>query len=393
MSTAVMPTYGRADIAFVRGEGAYLIAADGKRYLDFCAGIAVDALGHCHPRLVEVLSQQASRVWHTSNLYRIPAQERLAERLVANSFADMAFFCNSGAEAVEGGIKICRKFHSANGHPERWRILSFDGSFHGRTLATLAAAKNGNHLDGFGPASDGFDNLPFGNTNALRAAITEETAAILVEPIQGEGGIRPANPGLLKDVRAVADEFGLLVFYDEVQTGVGRTGKLWAYEWTDAVPDVMSIAKGLGSGFPIGAVLATTEAAKGMTPGTHGSTFGGNHLATTVADAVLETILEDGFLANVSAVSEVLRQQLEELCGRHPTVFKSVRGAGLMLGIECISLNLDLMSMAQEEGLLTVVAGENVLRLVPPLIIEEHHVEEAIEILNKVAERGALVND
>ena len=393
MSTAVMPTYGRADIAFVSGEGAYLMAADGKRYLDFCAGIAVDALGHCHPRLVEVLSQQANRVWHTSNLYRIPSQERLADRLVENSFADMAFFCNSGAEAVEGGIKLCRKFHSANGHPEKWRIISFDGSFHGRTLATLAAANNDKNLDGFGPASDGFDNLPFGNTNALRAAITEETAAILVEPVQGEGGIRPADPRFLKDVRAVADEFGLLVFYDEVQTGMGRTGKLWAYEWTDVLPDVMSIAKGLGGGFPIGAVLATMEAAKGMTPGTHGSTFGGNHLATTVADTVLEIILENGFLANVCAVSKVLRQQLEALCKQYPAVFKSVRGSGLMLGVECGPLNLGLMSMAQEEGLLTVVAGENVLRFVPPLIIEKHHVEEAIGILNKVAQREKQAND
>jgi len=392
MSTAVMPTYGRADIAFASGEGAYLTATDGKRYLDFCAGVAVDALGHCHPRLVEVLSQQASRVWHTSNLYRIPEQERLAERLVANSFADMAFFCNSGAEAVEGGIKLCRKFHSANGHPEKWRILSFEGSFHGRTLATLAAANNEKHLDGFGPVSDGFDNLPFGNTNALRAAITEETAAILVEPVQGEGGIRPADPGFLKDIRAVADEFGLLVFYDEVQTGMGRTGKLWAYEWAGVAPDVMSIAKGLGGGFPIGAVLATSEAAKGMTPGTHGSTFGGNHLATAVADAVVETILENGFLANVCRMSEILRQQLEALCERHPTIFKSTRGAGLMLGVECGPLNLDLMSMAQEEGLLTVVAGENVLRFVPPLIIEEHHVEEAVEILDTVAQRAEQDN-
>jgi acetylornithine/N-succinyldiaminopimelate aminotransferase len=293
MSTAVMPTYARADIAFASGEGAYLTSTDGRRYLDFCAGIAVDALGHCHPRLVDVLQAQAGRLWHTSNLYQIPEQDRLAERLVANSFADMAFFCNSGAEAVEGGIKLCRKYHSANGHPEKWRILTFDGSFHGRTLATLAAAKNEKHLDGFGPVTEGFDNLPLGNSNALRAAITEETAAILVEPVQGEGGIRPVEREFLKEIRAVADEFGLLVFYDEVQTGMGRTGKLWAYEWAGVAPDVMALAKGLGGGFPIGAVMATDEAAKGMVAGSHGSTFGGNYLATAVADTVLQVMLED----------------------------------------------------------------------------------------------------
>jgi len=387
MSTAVMPTYARADIAFASGEGAYLTSTDGRRYLDFCAGIAVDALGHCHPRLVDVLQAQAGRLWHTSNLYQIPEQDRLAERLVANSFADMAFFCNSGAEAVEGGIKLCRKYHSANGHPEKWRILTFDGSFHGRTLATLAAAKNEKHLDGFGPVTEGFDNLPLGNSNALRAAITEETAAILVEPVQGEGGIRPVEREFLKEIRAVADEFGLLVFYDEVQTGMGRTGKLWAYEWAGVAPDVMALAKGLGGGFPIGAVMATDEAAKGMVAGSHGSTFGGNYLATAVADTVLQVMLEDGFLENVCRTGEALRQHLGALCDKHPTVFTGVRGAGLMLGIECGPANTELVDLAREEGLIAVVAGENILRLVPPLIIDESHVAEAIAILDKVAGR------
>jgi acetylornithine/N-succinyldiaminopimelate aminotransferase len=387
MSTAVMPTYARQDIAFASGEGVYLTATDGKRYLDFCAGIAVDALGHCHPKLVEVLQAQAGRIWHTSNLYRIPEQERLAERLVATSFAEQVFFCNSGAEAVEGGIKLCRKYHSANGNPEKWRILTFDGSFHGRTLATLSAAKNEKHTAGFGPETDGFDIVPFGNLNALRAAVTDETAAILVEPIQGEGGIRPADPDFLRDIRAVADEFGLLVFYDEVQTGMGRTGKLWAHEWAGVAPDVMSAAKGLGGGFPIGAVMATAEAAKGMTAGTHGSTFGGNHLAAAVADAVLETITEPGFLAHVCETGELLRREVAKLCKKHPGVFTGVRGAGLMLGIECVPANLDLMDMTREEGLLTVVAGDNILRLVPPLIIDATHVAEAVAILDKVATR------
>lgn len=388
MSTAVMPTYARADIAFASGEGAYLTATDGKRYLDFCAGIAVDALGHCHPQLVEVLREQAGKVWHTSNLYRIPEQERLAERLTATSFADQVFFCNSGAEAVEGGIKLCRKYQSANGAPERWRILSFEGSFHGRTLATLAAAKNENHLAGFGPETEGFDVLPFGNTNALRAAVNEESAAILVEPVQGEGGIRPADPGFLKDIRAVADEFGLLVFFDEVQSGVGRTGKLWAHQWAGVEPDVMAVAKGLGGGFPIGAVMATEDAAKGMTAGTHGSTFGGNYLAVAVADKVLEIVSDKAFLANVRRVGELLRTKVEAVCAEHPNVFKGVRGAGLMLGIECGPPNGELVDLAREEGLITVVAGDNILRLVPPLIIDGSHVEQAVGILEKVAQRA-----
>ena len=385
--TAVMPTYARADISFDRGDGAYLVSTDGTRYLDFCAGIAVTALGHSDPRLVRVLSEQAKKVWHTSNLFRIPDQEMLANQLVASSFADFAFFCNSGAEAVEGGIKLCRKYHSANGEPERYRILSFDGSFHGRTLATLSASKNAGHLEGFGPELEGFDILPFGNTNELRAAVTEETAAILVEPIQGEGGIRPAENDFLREVRSIADEFGLLVFFDEVQCGVGRTGKLWAHEWSGVEPDVMAVAKGLGGGFPIGAVMATSEAAKGMVAGTHGSTFGGNCLAGAVARKVLEIVSERKFLEKVQKVSKLLRHEITKQCEMHPTVYKGVRGKGLMLGIKCGPPNSELVKLLRNEGLLTVGAGDNILRLVPPLIIDEHHVAEAVSMLSTVAKQ------
>ena len=385
--TAIMPTYARADITFDSGEGPYVISTDGDRYLDFCAGIAVNALGHCDPRLVQVLSSQANKIWHTSNLYRIPDQEKLADKLVSLSFADLVFFCNSGAEAVEGGIKVCRKYHSTNGEPERYKILSFEGSFHGRTLATLSASKNTNHLDGFGPETEGFEILPFGNTNELRAAVTRETAAILVEPIQGEGGIRPADYDFLREIRSVADEFGILVFFDEVQCGVGRTGKLWAHKWSGIEPDVMAIAKGLGGGFPVGAVLATAEAAKGMIAGTHGSTFGGNYLAGAVANKVLDIVSEEEFLLKIQKVGKLLRNEIEKQCEDHPTIYKSVRGAGLMLGVECGPPNSTVVEFLREEGLLTVGAGGNILRLVPPLIINEHHVAEAIKMLDKVADR------
>ena len=287
-----MPSYGRADIAFEKGDGPYLYASDGRKFLDFGSGVAVLSLGHSHPHLVEALVAQAGKVWHTSNLYNIPEQQRLADRLVANSFAETVFFCNSGAESVEASIKLMRKYHSANGNPERYRMISFAGSFHGRTLATISAGASDAHRAGFGPAVDGFDHVAFGNMNEVRAAVTAETAGIMIEPVQGEGGIRPADPRFLKDLRALCDEEGLLLMFDEVQTGMGRTGKLWGYEWSGVAPDVMSSAKGLGGGFPIGACLATAEAAKGITAGTHGSTFGGNPLATAVANAVLDVMLE-----------------------------------------------------------------------------------------------------
>ncbi len=384
--TAVMPTYGRVDIAFERGEGPYLFDTDGRRYLDFCGGIAVDVLGHAHPYLVATLQEQSAKLWHVSNLYRIPGQERLAERLAATSFADLAFFCNSGAEAVEGGLKLCRKYHSANGEPEKWRVITCGGAFHGRTLATISAANNEKHLTGFGPRTEGFDNVAFGNLNELRAAITGETAAILLEPIQGEGGIRPADLDYLRGVREVADEFGLLLFFDEVQCGIGRTGRLWAHQWAGIEPDVMAIAKGLGGGFPVGAFLATTEAAKGMVPGTHGSTFGGNPLAMAVANAVLDVILDDGFLENVETVGAYLQERLEDLVRRHGDVFTGTRGSGLMRGLICGPDCGAVGTRLFEEGLLTVIAGENVVRLLPPLNIESAHVDEAVAIMDRVAE-------
>jgi acetylornithine/N-succinyldiaminopimelate aminotransferase len=380
-----MPTYGRIDIAFERGEGAYLIASDGRRCLDFCGGIAVDILGHAHPHLVAALQEQAGKLWHVSNLYRIPQQERLAERLVDASFADTVFFCNSGAEAVEGGLKLCRKYQSAVGKPERWRMITCAASFHGRTLATIAAANNEKHLAGFGPRTEGFDTVPFGNLNILRDAITEETGALLVEPIQGEGGIHPATVDYLQGLRATADEFGLLLFFDEVQCGMGRSGKLWAHEWSGVTPDVMAIAKGLGGGFPVGAFLATEAAAQGMVPGTHGSTFGGNPLAMSVGNAVLDILLGDGFLDHVDRVGGYLRSKLDELATRHPAVFKEVHGMGLMQGLVCVPDCGAVSSKLLEAGLLTVIAGDNMVRFLPPLIIEETHVDEAVAILDRVA--------
>jgi len=383
VSQTVMPSYGRADIAFETGDGPYLYASDGRKFLDFGSGVAVLSLGHKHPHLVEALIAQAGKVWHTSNLYNIPEQQRLADRLVANSFAETVFFCNSGAESVEASIKLIRKYHSANGNPEQYRIISFAGSFHGRTLATISAGASDAHRAGFGPAVDGFDHVAFGNMNEVRAAITGETAGIMIEPVQGEGGIRPADPRFLMDLRALCDEEGLLLMFDEVQTGMGRTGKLWAYEWSGVKPDVMSSAKGLGGGFPIGACLATAEAAKGITAGTHGSTFGGNPLATAVANAVLDVMLEPGFLPHVVEMSKLLNAELKAVAQRHPSVIEEVRGAGLLLGMKCVVPNAELAAKAFEHGLLTVLAGDNVMRFLPPLIIDEAHVSEAIAILEE----------
>jgi acetylornithine/N-succinyldiaminopimelate aminotransferase len=392
MVPAVMPTYGRADIAFTHGAGVYLFDVDGgRRYLDFCAGIAVNSLGHAHPHLVEALTKQAAKLWHTSNLYRIPEQERLAERLVGHSFADTVFFCNSGAEAVEAGIKLVRRHHSAGGEPERSRIITCAGSFHGRTLGTLSAANNPKHLDGFGPMVDGFDQVPFGNLNELRSAITGETAAILVEPVQGEGGMNMPDAQFMQGLRATADEFNLLLFLDEVQSGMGRTGKLWAYEWDDIKPDVVASAKGIGGGFPMGAVLATEDAARGMTAGLHGSTFGGNQLAMAASHAMLDILLSDGFLDNVDRVARNLQTRLGGLVEAHPQVFETWRGIGLMLGLKCVVPNGNMMARLRAAGLLTVVAADNVIRLLPPLTIEEQHVDEAIAILDRVA--GDWTND
>jgi acetylornithine/N-succinyldiaminopimelate aminotransferase len=383
MISAVMPTYAREDIAFVSGEGVYLVDASGRRYLDFGAGVAVTALGHCHPHLVEALTKQAATLWHCSNLYRIPGQERLAQRLVDASFADSVFFCNSGAEAMEATLKLARRYHDETGHPERFRVITFTGSFHGRTLATLAAAKQDKHMAGFAPMPDGFDQVAFGNMNELRAAITGETAAILVEPVQGEGGVRPADADFLQGLRKVADEFGLLFLLDEVQTGMGRTGRLFAHEWAGVEPDVLAVAKGLGGGFPVGACLAKEHVAKTMKAGAHGSTFGGNPLAMACANAVLDVMLADGFLPGVEAKAARLRKRTEAIVAAHPKLFLGVRGVGMLIGLQCKIPNAKLISQLRTNGMLTVGAGDNVTRLVPPLIIEDSHIEAAMAILEK----------
>ncbi|MFN4088356.1 MAG: aspartate aminotransferase family protein [Alphaproteobacteria bacterium] len=383
MIPALMPTYGERTIAFERGEGVYLFDTEGRRYLDFGGGIAVVSLGHAHPHLVKALQEQAAKLWHCSNLYRIPGQEKAGERLVANTFADTVFFCNSGAEAIECGIKMVRKHYDHVGQPERYRVITIEGAFHGRTLATLSAGKQEKVIKGFEPLVEGFDQVPFGNLNALKGAITAETGAILLEPVQGESGIKPMDLDYLRAVRQVCDEFGLLMFLDEIQCGVGRTGRLFAHEWAGVAPDIMAIAKGIGGGFPVGACLATERAADGMLAGSHGSTFGGNPLASAAVNAVLDLILEQGFLPKVEASGKALRDKLETLVARHPKVLHSVRGAGLMLGVRCVATNGDVVAALQRNGLLTVPAGDNVVRLLPPLVIENQHIEEAVGIIDR----------
>lgn len=386
MITPILPTYSRADVAFERGEGPWLIATTGERYLDFGSGIAVNSLGHSHPHLVKTLQEQAAKLWHTSNLYQMPEGRRLAERLIAATFADTVFFCNSGAEANEAAIKMARKFHASQGHPERFRIITFEGAFHGRTLATIAAGGQKKYLEGFGPKVDGFDQVPFGDHEALKAAITPETAAIMIEPIQGEGGLRPVPAQCLRGLRALCDEHGLLLIMDEVQTGVGRTGKLFAHEWSGITPDIMSIAKGIGGGFPMGACLATEAAAVGMTAGTHGTTFGGNPLAMAVGNAVLDVVLAEGFLDHVNALSISFRQKLAAFADSHPRVIEGVRGEGLLTGIKTRVPNTEFQAAARAAGLLSVGAGDNVVRLIPPLTITEADLSEAMVRLERAAQ-------
>lgn len=389
MIPSLMPTYNRADLAFERGEGAWLWTGDGRRFLDFGSGIATASVGHAHPHLVQAIAEQAARVMHTSNLYRIPQAEKLAQRLVETSFADSVFFANSGAEANEGMIKAVRKYHAEQGHPERFVTICFEGAFHGRTLGTLAATGNEKYLAGFGPPVQGFRHVPFGNMNALRDAIDGSTAAIMVEPIQGEGGVRPASLQFLRDLRAAADEFGLLLALDEVQTGMGRSGKLWAYQWAGIEPDVMSSAKGIGGGFPLGAILAKERVAQYLKPGTHGSTYGGNPLACAAGNAVLDIILAPGFLDGVDRVARHLWRGLLELADRHPAVAEGVQGAGLLVGLKLrpeVS-NGEMQNAAVAEGLLTVAAGMNVLRLAPPLIITEAEADEALRLLDRACLR------
>jgi acetylornithine/N-succinyldiaminopimelate aminotransferase len=382
-----MPTYARADLTFERGEGAWLVSTAGDRYLDFASGVAVNALGHAHPRLVAALAEQAARLWHCSNLYRVAGQERLAERLCEATFADQVFFCNSGAEACEGAIKLARRYHYANGRPERWRTITFNGAFHGRTLAMIASAGNAKHLEGFGEPADGFDIVPFGDLEAVEVAIGPHTGAIMVEPVQGEGGVNVAPGAWLKALRELCDRHDLLLVLDEVQSGMGRTGKLFAHEWAGFAPHVMAVAKGLGGGFPIGAVLATREAAKGMVAGTHGSTFGGNPLAVAVAGAVLDAVLEPGFLEHVEAMGLRFKQQLAALKDAYPHVIEEVRGCGLLTGLKVRPPLGDVVGACLEERLLTVGAADNVVRLLPPLNIGENELGEAVHRFDRALAR------
>ena len=387
MISAVMPVYARIDVAFERGKGAYLFDTDGRRYLDFATGIAVNALGHCHPHLVEAVREQAGKLWHTSNMYHIPGQQKLAQRLVDATFADSAFFANSGAEAVECALKMARKYQDDNGNPERYRVIACNNAFHGRTLSTIAAGGQEKHLAGFAPNVEGFDHVPFGNLNGVRAAIASETAAILVEPIQGEGGIRPASPEFLKGLRQAADEYGLLLIFDEVQCGMGRTGKLFAHEWAGVTPDIMSVAKGLGGGFPVAACLAREGAATALSAGSHGSTFGGNPMSMAAANAVLDVMLAPGFLEGVNKTAKKLWTRLSDLAAAHPGVIEEIRGSGLMIGIKCKGDSADLRAKLHDARMLSVGAADNVVRLLPPLIIEDSHIDEAMKILCDVCTR------
>ncbi|WP_292898913.1 MULTISPECIES: aspartate aminotransferase family protein [unclassified Nitratireductor] len=383
--SALYGTYARQPLAFERGEGCWIETAEGERYLDFAAGIAVNSLGHAHPHLVAALTEQAGKLWHVSNVYEIPGQARLGERLAENSFADRVFFTNSGAEALECAIKTARRYHHVNGQPERYRVITFEGAFHGRTLATIAAGGQAKYLEGFGPKVDGFDQVPFDDTEALLKMIGPETAAILVEPIQGEGGVRPIPNASLRRLREICDRHGLLLILDEVQSGVGRTGKLFAHEWAEITPDLMAVAKGIGGGFPLGACLATSEAAKGMTPGTHGTTFGGNPLAMAVGNAVLDIVLADGFMESISRKGLQFKQSLAAVADEFPDIIEGVRGEGLMLGIKCKVQNLRLLEALRDQKMLVVPAGDNVLRLLPPLIITEDEIREAVKRIHDAA--------
>ena len=378
-------TYNRIPLRFVEGDGVWLTTEDGERYLDFAAGIAVNSLGHGHPHLVAALKDQAEKLWHLSNLYQIPGQERLGKRLTAATFADKAFFTNSGAEALECAIKTCRRYHFVNGNPDRYRIITFEGAFHGRTLSTIAAGGQAKYLEGFGPKVDGFDQVPFGDHEALKAAIGEETAGILIEPIQGEGGIRPVPLVCLRGLRELCDEHGILLMFDEVQCGVGRTGRLFAHEWAGIEPDIMAVAKGIGGGFPFGVCLASARAAAGMTVGTHGTTYGGNPLAMAVGNAVLDIILEEGFLQHVQDMSLVLRQGLEAIRDLCPDVIEEIRGSGLMIGIKCKVANVDLLAAMRDNHMLGVPAGDNVVRLLPPLTVTAQEIREALSRLETAA--------
>jgi acetylornithine/N-succinyldiaminopimelate aminotransferase len=386
-ATAMLPVYNRPDLAFERGDGVWLTDTRGEKHLDFAAGIAVNALGHGHPHIVQALKDQADKLWHVSNLYRIPEGERLAQRLTEATFADYVFFQNSGAEALEGAIKAARRYHFVKGNPERNRIITFAGAFHGRTLTTVTAGGNAKYTEGLDPLPGGFDHLPFGDHDALEKAITHETAAILIEPVQGEGGIRPVPTQCLRGLRELCDKHGILLIFDEVQCGMGRTGKLFAHEWAGVTPDIMAVAKGIGGGFPLGAFLTTKEAGSGMTLGTHGTTYGGNPLAMAVGNAVLDVMLADGFLDHVVRVANVFKQGLEALKDQHGSLIAEVRGAGLLMGMKLKINPIDMVNALRAEKMLTVGAGDNVVRLIPPLTVTEDEVRVALTRIDAACRR------
>jgi acetylornithine/N-succinyldiaminopimelate aminotransferase len=393
--SALLPTYARSELSFARGEGAYLYTTTGERYLDFASGVAVTALGHAHPHLVKALTEQVKKLWHVSNLHQIPEQARLAERLTDATFADYVFFANSGAEAVECAIKAARRYHFKNGAPERYRLITFEGAFHGRTLATIAAGGQAKHLEGFGPSVDGFDQIEAGDIKTVKAAIGDTTAGVLIEPILGEGGMREVSWRFLQDLRALCDENGILLLLDEVQTGMGRTGRLFAHEWAVITPDIIATAKGLGGGFPVGACLMTEVVGSAMTAGSHGSTFGGNPLAMAVGNAVLDVVLEDGFLDRVAQMGLRLKQRLAALKDEHGEIIEEVRGQGLMLGLKCKVPNMKLLEALRAEKMLTVQAGDNVVRLLPPLIVGEAEIDLACTKLDAACvalKSGALAD-
>ncbi|MBS8261209.1 aspartate aminotransferase family protein [Roseibium polysiphoniae] len=385
-ASALFGTYARSGLEFDHGEGVWLVASDGRRFLDCGSGIAVNALGHSHPHLVEALKTQAEKLWHVSNLHPVAGQERLGRRLADVTFADRVFFTNSGAEAMEAAIKTARRYQYDQGHPGRFHVVTFEGAFHGRTLATIAAGGQAKYLEGFGPKAPGFDQVPAGDLEALKQVIGPQTAAIAIEPIQGEGGVREVPAEFLRQLRKICDDEGLLLIFDEIQTGVGRTGKLFAHEWSGVNPDIMAIAKGIGGGFPVGACLATAEASAGMVPGTHGTTFGGNPLAMAVGNAVLDVILADDFLDAVKSKGLSFKQKLAGLVDNHPKVLSDVRGTGLMLGLKCVVPVAELVAMAREHGLLAVPAGDNVVRIMPPLTISEEEISEAVARLEAAAQ-------
>src|ERR1700728_4849485 len=383
VTSHLLPAYARVHLAFERGEGSWLIAANGERYLDFTSGVAVNALGHAHPRLIAALTDQAQKVWHVSNLYEIPEAERVARRLCEASFADVVFFCNSGAEAMECAIKTARKYHAANGAPERYRIITFEGAFHGRTLATLAAGGQKKYLDGFGPVVEGFDQVPFGDLDAVKRAIGDETAGIMIEPLMGEGGVRVVEPSFLRALRELCDQHSLMLIFDEVQSGMGRTGDLFAYQRSGVTPDIMALAKALGGGFPVGACLTTREAAKGMTPGTHGSTFGGNLLAMSAVNATLDVILAPAFFDRVKHTALLFKQRLAEIKDRYPALIAEVRGEGFLVGLRALIPAGEMVDALRSEKMITVSVGDNVVRLLPPLIINEQEIAEGISRLDR----------